>query len=101
VWTPRQIVDDGRKTYILLPQNLGAMPAPMMRLIGPNGPELFNPRQIDSLLIVDYLFNQVELRVGTGQTAEVVRLTRDMPRTIHCPGDEACPVWPAFVQSGP
>jgi type IV secretory pathway VirB9-like protein len=72
-----------------------------LRLIGPNGPELVNARQIDSLLIVDYLFNHAELRVGTGPTAEVVRITRDVPQTIRCPGDDACPIWPAFVQSGP
>jgi hypothetical protein len=35
-----------------------------------------------------------ELRLGTGKMAETVRLARHEPRTIACPGDPACPVWP-------
>ena len=35
-----------------------------------------------------------ELRVGLGEHAETVTITRGALRTILCPGDEACPMWP-------
>jgi type IV secretory pathway VirB9-like protein len=94
VWTPHQILDDGRKSYVLFPVNLAAMPAPMVRLVGPNGYELVNARQVGSVMVLDHLFNVAELRIGTGKTAETVRIMRQQPRTISCPGDPACPVWP-------
>ena len=93
-WLPRQVLDDGRKSYVLLPMNLLVMPAPMVRLVGPNGFELVNARQVGSVMVLDHLFNIAELRLGTGKTAETVRIVRQHPRTIACPGDAACPVWP-------
>jgi type IV secretion system protein TrbG len=94
VWMPRQVLDDGRKTYVLFPVNLAVMPAPMVRLVGPNGYELVNARQVGSVMVLDHLFNVAELRIGTGKTAETVRIVRQAPRTITCPSDPACPVWP-------
>jgi type IV secretion system protein TrbG len=93
-WVPRQIVDDGRKVYILLPPQTPYADAPMLRLVGPNGPELVNSRQYASVLIVDRIFNRAELRLGIGPSAETVTITRQPPRTIDCPGDADCPVWP-------
>jgi type IV secretory pathway VirB9-like protein len=100
VWLPRQVVDDGRKSYVLFPVNLAVMPAPMVRLVGPNGYELVNARQVGSVMVLDHLFNVAELRLGTGKTAETVRVVRQMPRTIHCPGDASCPVWPGAAVAG-
>jgi type IV secretion system protein TrbG len=97
VWTPRQVVDDGRKTYVLFPVNLAVMPAPMVRLVGPNGYELVNARQVGSVMVLDHLFNVAELRLGTGKTAETVRIVRQQPQTIACPGDPGCPVWPPLA----
>jgi type IV secretion system protein TrbG len=94
VWMPRQTLDDGRKTYVLFPANLAVMPAPMVRLVGPNGYELVNARQVGSVMVLDHLFNVAELRIRTGKTAETVRIIRQQPRTIACPGDAACPVCP-------
>ena len=94
VWTPRQVVDTGGKTYILFPPNLSVMPAPMIRLIGPKGPEVTNARLVDSVLVLDHLINQAELRLGHGETAETVTIVRHPSRTITCPGDPACPQWP-------
>ena len=34
-----------------------------------------------------------------GEHAEVVTITRGNLRTIACPGDEACPVWPQAAQA--
>jgi hypothetical protein len=68
---------------------------PLVRMIGPNGPQLINARQYRNVTIVDQLAPRLELRVGVGVNAETVTITRGALRTIDCPGDEACPVWPA------
>jgi type IV secretion system protein TrbG len=98
-WQPRQTVDDGKKTYILFPEVTLFTSVPMLRLIGPNGPQLVNSRQFLNVLIVDQLIARAELRVGIGEHAEVVTITRGEMRTIACPGDQACPVWPQAAQT--
>jgi type IV secretory pathway VirB9-like protein len=94
-WLPRQVVDDGKKTFILYPEVALFETVPMLRLIGPNGPQLLNARQYLNVVIVDQLLPRGELRVGLGEHAETVTITRGALRTIACPGDAACPVWPA------
>ena len=98
-WQPRQVVDDGKKTYILFPEVTLFETVPMVRLIGPNGPQLVNARQFLNVVIVDQLVPRAELRVGLGEHAETVTITRGALRTIACPGDEACPVWPQAAQA--
>lgn len=100
-WTVRQVVDDGRKTYLIFPPTVTSIDAPLIRLIGPNGPELVNARQVGSVMILDRLIHRAELRLGSGPTAEMVTVQRETPRTIECPGDPACPIWPeAQARSG-
>jgi type IV secretion system protein VirB9 len=98
-WNPRQVVDDGKKTYILYPEVTLFETVPMVRLIGPNGPQLVNARQFLNVVILDQLVPRAELRVGLGESAEIVTITRGKLRTIACPGDEACPVWPHAAQA--
>jgi P-type conjugative transfer protein TrbG len=93
-WNPRQVVDDGKKTYIIYPEVTLFETVPMLRLIGPNGPQLVNARQFLNIVIVDQLVPRAELRVGLGARAETVTITRGALQTIACPGDQACPVWP-------
>lgn len=93
-WTVRQVVDDGAKTYLIFPPTVTSIDAPLIRLIGPNGPELVNARQVGSVMVLDRLIHRAELRIGTGPRAEVVTVQREIPRTIQCPGDPECPVWP-------
>jgi type IV secretory pathway VirB9-like protein len=97
VWMPQQVVDNGAKTYIFFPRNLAVMAAPMIRLIGPNGPEMTNPILVDSVMVLNHLIDRAELRRGSGKTAEVVTITRETARKIDCPGDLECPVWPTVV----
>ena len=97
-WQPRQVVDDGQKTYILYPEVTLFATVPLVRLVGPNGPQLVNARQYLNVVIVDQLVPRAELRVGLGEHAEVVTITRGALRTIACPGDAACPVWPQAAQ---
>ena len=72
---------------------------PVVRLIGPNGPQLVNARQYLNVVILDQLLARAELRVGLGEHAETVTIARGTLRTISCPGDEACPVWPHAAQA--
>ena len=62
---------------------------PLVRLLGPNGPQLVNARQYLNVVIVDHLVARAELRVGLGEQAETVTITRGALRTIACPGDAA------------
>lgn len=98
-WSPRYIVDDGKKLYIVYPEVTLFGSVPVVRMGGPNGPQLVNARQYLNVVIVDQLPAQAELRVGIGTQAEVVTITRGALRTIACPGDDACPVWPAAAPS--
>ena len=94
-WVPRFIVDDGKKTYLIYPEVTLFESVPLLRLLGPNGPQLVNSLQYLNVVIVDQLVARAELRMGTGERAQVVTITRGKLRTIQCPGDAACPVWPA------
>jgi type IV secretion system protein VirB9 len=93
-WQVRGVWDDGKKMFLLLPITSSFSLAPMARAIGPNGPMLINLRQFKNALIVDNLWGRLELRVGIGEHAEVVTITRGALKTIECPGAEECPVWP-------
>ncbi len=93
-WQPRQVIDDGKKTYIIYPEVALFTTVPMLRLLGPNGPQLVNARQFLNVVIVDQLVARGELRVGIGEHAETVTITRRELHTIACPGDQSCPVWP-------
>jgi type IV secretion system protein VirB9 len=93
-WAPRHVVDDGKKLYIVYPEVTLFERVPLVRGVGPNGPELVNARQFLNVVIVDSLLPRAELRVGIGERAQTVTITRGTLRTITCPGDEACPVWP-------
>ncbi len=99
VWRPRSVLDNGQKTYIFFPRHLAVMTAPIIRLVGANGPEVTNARLIASVMVLDHLINQAELRLGRGPAAEIVTITRLEARTIHCPGDPACPAWPALASA--
>jgi type IV secretory pathway VirB9-like protein len=99
VWRPQSVLDNGRKTYIFFPRNLAVMAAPMLRLIGANGPEVTNARLVESVMVLDHIIDQAELRLGSGPAAETVTITRLAARTIHCPGDPACPAWPALASA--
>src|SRR2546422_9373798 len=72
---------------------------PMLRLVGPNGPQLVNARQFLNVVILDQLVPRAELRVGIGEHAETVTITRGDLKTIACPGDAQCPVWPQAAQT--
>jgi type IV secretion system protein VirB9 len=93
-WQPRSVIDDGKKLYIIYPERTLFATVPLIRLVGANGPQLVNTRQYLNVVIVDQIPGRLELRVGAGDRAEVVRITRGTLQTIACPGTAGCPVWP-------
>jgi type IV secretory pathway VirB9-like protein len=94
-WVPRQILDSGTRTYIIFPEITLFETVPLIRAIGNAGPMLINSRHFLNVVILDQLITRLELRVGTGETADVLTISRGNLRTISCPDDPACPVWPA------
>jgi type IV secretory pathway VirB9-like protein len=101
IWTPRHIVDDGKKMFLIYPEVTLFESVPLVRAIGVNGPQLLNARQHLNVVILDALFPTLELRVGVGEHAELVTITRGKGlRTITCPDEgEDCPQWPAAARS--
>jgi type IV secretory pathway VirB9-like protein len=93
------VVDDGRKLYILYPEISLFGTVPVVRMIGPQGPQLLNARQYLNVVVIDQLAPRLELRAGVGEQAETVTITRGNLQTITCPGDVRCPVWPAAAQT--
>jgi type IV secretion system protein VirB9 len=100
-WTPRQVVDDGKKLYLIYPEVTLFGTVPLVRALGVNGPQLINARQHLNVVILDQLAPALELRVGVGVAAELVTITRGKDlRTITCPEDgEDCPQWPAAARA--
>ena len=96
-WVPR-VYDDGKKMYIVYPEVTLFETVPLVRKVGPQGPQLINARQYLNVVILDELAGRLELRVGIGEQAEVVTVTRARLRTIQCPDDAECPRWPAAAQ---
>ena len=98
-WMPRYALDDGKKFYIVYPELVLFGTVPLVRLVGPNGPQVVNTHQFLNVVILDLAdVPRVELRVGTGEQAELVTITRGPLRTIACPNDHDCPRWPAAAQ---
>jgi type IV secretion system protein VirB9 len=65
-WLPRHIFDDGAKTYIEFPNNLGTMSAPPLFILDDQGTaDLVNYRVKGHFYIVDRLFDHAQLRIGT------------------------------------
>ncbi len=75
-WQPLRVFDDGLKTYIQFPANLGASEAPPLFLIGPHDQaQLVNYRLLGGYYVVDRLIDVAELRLGE-KPQTVVRITR-------------------------
>ena len=64
-WMPREVFDDGKKTYINFPADLGTMEAPPLYIRSSDGrSDLVNYRVKGHFYVVDRLFDQAELRLG-------------------------------------
>ena len=75
-WTPTSVFDDGLKTYLQMPSNLQANDAPVFFVMEKKEPLATTFRVKGNLYIVDRLFEEGELRVGTN----AVRIVRHPKR---------------------
>jgi len=75
-WTPTQVFDDGKKTYIRFPQSVLTAEMPVLFVVSTtNETQLVNYRVKNSFLIVDRLVEEAELRLGQ-KDQEIVRIIR-------------------------
>jgi P-type conjugative transfer protein TrbG len=76
-WRPVSVYDDGRRVYIEFPRGIVQGEMPPIFVIGPDGqPEIVNSRVHQNVLIVDRLFGAAELRLGSGERQQTVRIVR-------------------------
>jgi type IV secretion system protein VirB9 len=76
VWTPAQVFDDGRKTFIRFPAAMLDREAPALFVVSStNETQLVNYRVKNDYYVVDRLIEQAELRVGQ-KDQEIVRISR-------------------------
>ncbi|MFN4041539.1 MAG: TrbG/VirB9 family P-type conjugative transfer protein [Brevundimonas sp.] len=75
-WTPTAVFDDGARTFIVFPPDLGVLETPALFVLAPGGARrTINYRQSGAILIADRLFDRAELILG-GARPQVIRLDR-------------------------
>ena len=76
-WRPVSVFDDGRRVYVVFPRGIVQGEMPPIFVLGADGePQIVNSRVHQNVLIVDRLFGTAELRLGSGDRQQVVRLVR-------------------------
>lgn len=76
-WKPIAVYDDGRHVYVEFPRGIVQGEMPPIFIIGPEGEaQIANSRIYQHILIVDRLFGAAELRLGTGDRQQTVRIVR-------------------------
>lgn len=71
-WRPLRVFDDGTKTYIQMPSTMRSSDAPALFVLDESSePMLVNYRVKGDFYLVDRLFEQAELKVGTHKTVSV------------------------------
>ena len=79
-WKPVAVYDDGRRVYVEFPRGIVQGEMPPIFVLGTNGePQNVNSRVHQNVLIVDRLFGAAELRLGSGNRQQVVRIVRTNP----------------------
>lgn len=76
-WRPLSVYDDGRRVYVEFPRGIVQGEMPPLFVIGADGePQIANSRIHQNILIVDRLFGAAELRLGSGERQQTVRIVR-------------------------
>ncbi|MFC5584883.1 P-type conjugative transfer protein TrbG [Nitratireductor kimnyeongensis] len=79
-WRPVSVFDDGRRVYVVFPAGIVQGEMPPIFVLGSDGePQIVNSRIHQNILIVDRLFGAAELRLGSGNRQQVVRIVRTNP----------------------
>lgn len=64
---PVRVMDDGKKTYIEMPEAALHRELPVLVIEGPTGDEMVNYRVKGNIYIVDRLFNRAAILLGSGK----------------------------------
>lgn len=77
-WRPTRVFDDGRRTYIAFAPSADLTVLPPLYQVAEDGKasELIDYHVFSRTLIVDRLVDRIELRLGLGRKAKVVRIVR-------------------------
>ncbi|UHD45235.1 P-type conjugative transfer protein TrbG [Aureimonas altamirensis] len=76
-WKPISVFDDGRRVYVVFPRGIVQGEMPPIFVLGPNSePQIVNSRIHQNILIVDRIFGAAELRLGSGDRQQIVRIIR-------------------------
>ncbi|QEX23321.1 P-type conjugative transfer protein TrbG [Hypericibacter adhaerens] len=76
-WRPVAVYDDGRRVYVEFPRGIVQGEMPPLFVIGSEGElQIANSRIYQNILIVDRLFGAAELRLGSGDHQQTVRISR-------------------------
>ncbi|AZI35834.1 conjugal transfer protein TrbG [Caenibius tardaugens NBRC 16725] len=76
-WKPLTVYDDGRHVYVEFARGIVQGEMPPLFVIGPEGEaQIVNSRIYQHILIVDRLFGAAELRLGSGDKQQTVRIVR-------------------------
>ncbi len=80
-WKPISVFDDGRRVYVVFPRGIVQGEMPPIFVLGNDGePQIVNSRIHQNILIVDRIFGAAELRLGSGDRQQTVRIVRVEPR---------------------
>jgi type IV secretion system protein VirB9 len=83
-WRPISVFDDGRRVYVVFPRGIVQGEMPPLFVIGSDGEtQIVNSRIHQNILIVDRLFGVAELRLGSGERQQVVRILRIEPEQVE------------------
>ena len=76
-WRPVTVYDDGRRVYVEFPRGIAQGEMPPFFVLGSDGePQIVNSRVHQNILIVDRIFGAAELRLGSGDRQQTVRIVR-------------------------
>ncbi len=85
-WRPVSVFDDGRRVYVVFPAGIVQGEMPPIFVLGSDGePQIVNSRVHQNILIVDRLFGAAELRLGSGNRQQTVRIVRINPTQAAAP----------------
>lgn len=75
-WTPVQVFDDGKKTFVRFPSSMLVREAPALFVLRDKETQLVNYRMKNDFYVIDRLIEAAELRVGGRDDQEIVRIAR-------------------------
>ena len=76
-WRPTSVYDDGRRVYVEFPRGIAQGEMPPIFVLGANGElQIVNSRVYQNILIIDRIFGAAELRLGSGDRQQTVRIVR-------------------------